>query len=75
MSDVPIGYSTGEQYVTKTEYEQNRREVEKRLEEGSVKFAELETTLKSVKSTLNVILGALVSGIGSILVILLTRGL
>lgn len=63
------------EYVTHKECEDNRKQIEDKLMEQSLKFVELESNLKHMQSTLNLILGALVSGIGSIIVILLTRGI
>lgn len=64
-----------EEFVTHNQCEEFRKAIDKRLLDGSVKFAELETNMKSVKTTLNLILGTLFTGLGSIVVILLTRGL
>lgn len=63
------------EYVTHKECEENRKQIEEKMMEQSLKFVELESNLKHMQSTLNLILGALVSGIGSIIVILLTRGI
>lgn len=63
------------EYVTHKECEDNRKQIEDKLMEQSLKFVELEANLKHMQATLNLILGALVSGIGSIIVILLTRGI
>ena len=63
------------EYVTRKECEENRKQIEDKMMEQSLKFVELESNLKHMQSTLNLILGALVSGIGSIIVILLTRGI
>jgi hypothetical protein len=63
------------EYVTQKECEEYREKIEDKLMEQSLKFVELESNLKHMQATLNLILGALVSGIGSIIVILLTRGI
>lgn len=63
------------EYVTQKECEEYRGKIETKLMEQSIKFVELESSIKHMQATLNLILGALVSGIGSIIVILLTRGI
>jgi hypothetical protein len=63
------------EYVTQKECEEYREKIEDKLMEQSLKFVELESNLKHMQATLNLILGALVSGVGSIIVILLTRGI
>jgi hypothetical protein len=62
-------------YVTHKECEEYRNDIESKLMEQSLKFVELEQNLKHMQATLNLILGSLVSGVGSIIVILLTRGI
>lgn len=62
-------------YVTRKECEEYRGQIEEKIMEQSLKFVELESNLKHMQATLNMILGAIVSGIGSIIVILLTRGI
>jgi hypothetical protein len=62
-------------YVTHKECEEYRNDIENKLMEQSLKFVELEQNLKHIQATLNLILGSLVSGVGSIIVILLTRGI
>lgn len=62
-------------YVTHKECEEYRNDIENKIMEQSLKFVELESNLKHMQITLNMILGSLVSGIGSIIVILLTRGI
>lgn len=63
------------EYVTHEQCEEYREKIEEKLMEQSLKFVELEANLKHMQATLNMILGAIVSGIGSIIVILLTRGI
>ncbi len=63
------------EFVTQKECEEYREKIEDKLMEQSLKFVELESNLKHMQATLNLILGALVSGVGSIIVILLTRGI
>jgi predicted house-cleaning noncanonical NTP pyrophosphatase (MazG superfamily) len=63
------------EYVTQKECEEYREKIEDKLMEQALKFVELESNLKHMQATLNLILGALVSGVGSIIVILLTRGI
>lgn len=63
------------EYVTQRECEEYREKIEDKIMEQSLKYVELESNLKHMQATLNMILGALVSGIGSIIVILLTRGI
>lgn len=63
------------EYVTHKECEEYRNEIEDKLMEQSLKYVELEQNLKHMQATLNMILGSIVSGIGSIIVILLTRGI
>ena len=62
-------------YVTHKECEEYRNDIENKIMEQSLKFVELESNLKHMQTTLNMILGSLLSGIGSIIVILLTRGI
>lgn len=75
-----------EEYVTRDYCEKHMDEIEEKLNNGvhnleeriaetAVKFAALEENVKSIKNTMNVILGAVVSGMGSIIVILLTKGI
>lgn len=63
------------EFVTQKECEEYREKIEGKIMEQSLKFVELESNLKHMQATLNLILGALVSGVGSIIVILLTRGI
>lgn len=63
------------EYVTKREFDSFRDKVQGKIEDAEIKYVELEASIKHMQSTLNVILGALVSGVGSIIVILLTRGI
>lgn len=76
----------GDEYVTRDYCERHMDEIEEKLNNGvhalesrisetAVKFAALEESVRSMKGTLNLILGAVVSGMGSIVVILLTRGM
>jgi chaperonin cofactor prefoldin len=63
------------EYVVKKDYESFKEKIESKIEDSEIKYATLETSIKHMQNTLNVILGALVSGVGSIIVILLTRGI
>jgi len=63
------------EYVTQKECEEYREKIETKLMNQSIKYVELESSIKHMQATLNLILGALVSGVGSIIVILLTRGI
>ena len=63
------------EYVVKKDYEAFKEKIESKIEDSEIKYATLETSIKHMQNTLNVILGALVSGVGSIIVILLTRGI
>lgn len=63
------------EYVTQKECEEYREKIETKLMDQSIKYVELESSIKHMQATLNLILGALVSGVGSIIVILLTRGI
>ena len=63
------------EYVLKKDYESFKEKMNNKIEESEIKYVTLEANLKHMQSTLNVILGALVSGVGSIIVILLTRGI
>lgn len=63
------------EYVLKKEYDSFKEKINEKIEESEIKYVTLETNLKHMQNTLNVILGALVSGVGSIIVILLTRGI
>lgn len=62
-------------FVTKTECEEYRRITDERLLQGSIEFAEIKTELKSLVSTCRLIAGAAISGIITVITILLTRGL
>lgn len=63
------------EFVTQKECEEYRERIEEKIMEQSLKYVELESNLKHMQATLNLILGSIVSGIGSIIVILLTRGI
>jgi chaperonin cofactor prefoldin len=63
------------EYVLKKDFENFKEKINSKIEESEIRYATLETNLKHIQNTLNVILGALVSGVGSIIVILLTRGI
>lgn len=63
------------EYVVKSDFENFKEKMESKIEDSEIKYATLDTSLKHMQNTLNVILGALVSGVGSIIVILLTRGI
>lgn len=63
------------EYVLKKDFEDFKEKINNKIEDAEIRYATLETNLKHIQNTLNVILGALVSGVGSIIVILLTRGI
>ena len=54
---------------------ENTDSPENKIVDIELKQVSIEANLKHMQNTLNVILGALVSGVGSIIVILLTRGI
>ena len=51
------------------------RLLDEKIAETAIKFAAMEETVKSIKGTLNMVLGAVVTGMVSIIGILLTRGI
>lgn len=75
-----------ENYVTKEYCLRHMQEIEQKFDnrldgvnqkasDMAAQFAELKATVNSIKGTLNLVLTAVVGGIGSVLVILLTRGI
>lgn len=62
-------------YVTREQCESHREELEKKILDVSMKVVELETTLKSLVSTNKLILGSLITGMVTIVITLLTRGI
>ena len=59
--------------VTKAECEQHRAAFEKRLADGNVRFARIETRLDSLLQITRIIAGAVIAGVVSLIVLLLTR--
>ncbi len=75
-----------ENYVTKEYCLRHMQEIEQKFDsrldgvnqkasDMAAQFAELKATVNSIKGTLNLVLTAVVGGIGSVLVVLLTRGI
>ena len=62
-------------YVTHSQCEEHREELEKKMLNVSMKVVELETTLKSLVSISRLILGSLITGTVTIVITLLTRGI
>lgn len=62
-------------YVTHSQCEVYREELEKKMLNVSMKVVELETTLKSLVSISRLILGSLITGTVTIVITLLTRGI
>ena len=73
-------------YVTKEYCMKHMQEIEEKFDhrldgvnqkasDMAAQFARLEATVNSIKGTLNLVLTAVVGGIGSVLVVLLTRGI
>ena len=63
------------EYVMKKDFDSYKESTENKIVDIEFKQVSIEANLKHMQNTLNVILGALVSGVGSIIVILLTRGI
>lgn len=63
------------EYVMKKDFDSYKESTENKIVDIELKQVSIEANLKHMQNTLNVILGALVSGVGSIIVILLTRGI
>lgn len=59
----------------KAAHREEHKTIDRRLSEGDVRFTALETKLGSMVTLTKLILGAVVSGLVSIVVILLTRGI
>lgn len=62
-------------YVTHEQCGAHREELEKKILDVSMKVVELETTLKSLVGINRLILGSLVTGMVTIVITLLTRGI
>ena len=62
-------------YVTHSQCEVYREELEKKILDVSIKVVELDTTLKSLVSISRLILGSLITGTVTIVITLLTRGI
>lgn len=62
-------------YVTHSQCEVYREELDKKMLNVSMKVVELETTLKSLVSISRLILGSLITGTVTIVITLLTRGI
>lgn len=72
----------GENYVTQAECEDRRKDIHDRIEKNTGEIMELkiisaktESTLSSMLTICKAIFGAVASGIVSVIIILLTRGL
>ncbi|WP_288887454.1 hypothetical protein [uncultured Eubacterium sp.] len=63
------------EYILKKDFDSYKESTENKIVDIELKQVSIEANLKHMQNTLNVILGALVSGVGSIIVILLTRGI
>lgn len=61
-------------YVTCEVCEIHREKIDKRLNQGDVRFERLETKLDTLISTNRLIAGSVIGGIATILVTLLLRG-
>ena len=59
--------------VTKSECAEHRAEIERRLADGNVRFARIATNLNSLLQITRVIAGAVIAGVVSLVVLLLTR--
>ena len=62
-------------FVTHDECEDYRKEYSDMLMEHNTRLVVLETIGKEMKNRMDIMIGAIVSGIGAIIVILLTRGI
>lgn len=63
------------EYVMKKDFDSYKECTENKIVDIELKQVSIDANLKHMQNTLNVILGALVSGVGSIIVILITRGI
>lgn len=59
----------------KSEHRQEHRELDAKLEKHSVQLGGVEAKLNSLIATNRMILGAVITGIVSLVIILLTRGI
>ena len=59
--------------VTRSECEQHRAQIDRRLADGNVRFARIETRLDSLLQITRLIAGAVIAGVVSLIVLLLTR--
>ena len=59
--------------VTQAECERHRAEIGRRLADGNVRFARIETRLDSLLQITRLIAGAVIAGVVSLIVLLLTR--
>ncbi len=62
-------------YVTCEVCEIHREKIDKRLNQGDVRFERLETKLDTLISTNRLIAGSVIGGIATIIVTLLLRGM
>ena len=59
--------------VTRCECAGHRAEIDRRLADGNVRFARIETRLDSLLQITRIIAGAVIAGVVSLIVLLLTR--
>ncbi len=59
--------------VTQDECRRHRAEIDRRLADGNVRFARIETRLDSLLQITRIIAGAAIAGVVSLIVLLLTR--
>lgn len=64
-----------ESYVTRNECEDYRKDFSDKLNDHGYRLVALETCVKQTNSILKLIFGAVTSGMISIIIILLTRGI
>ena len=62
-------------YVTHDECEDYRKEYSEKLTNHEIRLVTLETTLEQLVSISKMLLGAVCSGMATIIILLLTRGL
>ena len=62
-------------FVTEEKYEERRKEYGQKLADHETRLAIIESSLEQLTSVSKLILGAVCSGMVSIIVILLTRGI
>ncbi len=63
------------EYVERNFCEKHRDEIDRRLNQGEVRFERLETKLDTLIATNKLIAGGVIGGIGTIVVTLLLRGI